>query len=81
MVHRGDEEHHESDVNGQHTRCREADPEQIVVDEPQQRQRHGGADHDNQPVKYKCLKSEHSINLGTFSRKRTGNTTSGTVMG
>jgi glycine/D-amino acid oxidase-like deaminating enzyme len=40
-----------------------------------------GADHDNQPVIYKCLKSEHSINLGTFSRKRTGNTTSGTVMG
>ena len=40
-----------------------------------------GADHDNQPVEYKCLKSEHSINLGTFSRKRTGNTTSGTVMG
>jgi len=40
-----------------------------------------GADHDNQPVKYKCLKTEHSIDLGTFSRKRTGNTTSGTVMG
>jgi glycine/D-amino acid oxidase-like deaminating enzyme len=40
-----------------------------------------GVDHDNKPITYKCLRTEHSINLGTFSRKRTGNTTSGTVMG
>ena len=40
-----------------------------------------GADHDTQPVVYKCLKTKHSINLGTFSRKRKRNTTSGTVMG
>ena len=40
-----------------------------------------GFDHDNQPVIYKCLKSDKSINLGTFSRKRPKNLTSGTVMG
>ena len=40
-----------------------------------------GADHDNQPVIYKCLKTEQSINLGTFSRKRARNNTSGTVLG
>ena len=40
-----------------------------------------GADHDNQPVVYQCTKSKSAINLGTFSRKRERNLTSGTVMG
>ena len=40
-----------------------------------------GADHDNQAVVYQCTKSESVINLGTFSRKRAKNLTSGTVMG
>jgi glycine/D-amino acid oxidase-like deaminating enzyme len=40
-----------------------------------------GADHDNQAVVYQCTKSESAINLGTFSRKRARNLTSGTVMG
>ena len=40
-----------------------------------------GADHDNQPVVYQCTKSKSAINLATFSRKRTRNLTSGTVMG
>jgi glycine/D-amino acid oxidase-like deaminating enzyme len=40
-----------------------------------------GADHDNQAVVYQCTKSESAINLGTFSRKRAKNLTSGTVMG
>ena len=40
-----------------------------------------GADHDNQPVVYKCTKSKSAINLATFSRKRARNLTSGTVMG
>lgn len=40
-----------------------------------------GADHDKNPVIYKCKKTNHEINLGTFSRKRDRNATSGTVMG
>jgi glycine/D-amino acid oxidase-like deaminating enzyme len=40
-----------------------------------------GADHDNSPVVYNCTKSKSAINLGTFSRKRARNLTSGTVMG
>jgi glycine/D-amino acid oxidase-like deaminating enzyme len=40
-----------------------------------------GADHDSAPVVYKCTKSKSVINLGTFSRKRARNLTSGTVMG
>jgi glycine/D-amino acid oxidase-like deaminating enzyme len=40
-----------------------------------------GQDHDSDPVIYKCEKSGHEINLGTFSRKRDRNATSGTVMG
>ncbi len=40
-----------------------------------------GADHDSEPVVYKCTKSKSVINLGTFSRKRARNLTSGTVMG
>jgi len=40
-----------------------------------------GADHDNQAVVYNCTKSKSAINLGTFSRKRARNLTSGTVMG
>ena len=41
-----------------------------------------GADHDNEPVRYKCKKAEGSISLGTFSRKRERNAdSSGTVMG
>jgi glycine/D-amino acid oxidase-like deaminating enzyme len=40
-----------------------------------------GADHDNQAVVYQCTKSKSAINLGTFSRKRARNLTSGTVMG
>jgi glycine/D-amino acid oxidase-like deaminating enzyme len=40
-----------------------------------------GADHDTAPVVYKCTKSKSVINLGTFSRKRARNLTSGTVMG
>ena len=40
-----------------------------------------GADHDNQAVVYQCKKSKSAINLGTFSRKRARNLTSGTVMG
>ena len=39
------------------------------------------ADHDNQAVVYQCTKSKSAINLGTFSRKRARNLTSGTVMG
>lgn len=42
----------------------------------------GGADHDKNPVIYDCIKTKHSINLGTFSRKRERNAqSSGTVMG
>ena len=40
-----------------------------------------GADHDSAPVAYQCTKSKSVINLGTFSRKRARNLTSGTVMG
>jgi len=40
-----------------------------------------GADHDSAPVVYQCTKSKSVINLGTFSRKRARNLTSGTVMG
>ena len=40
-----------------------------------------GADHDSEPVDYQCTKSKSAINLGTFSRKRARNLTSGTVMG
>ena len=40
-----------------------------------------GADHDKNPVVYGCQKTNKEINLGTFSRKRARNTTSGTVMG
>ena len=40
-----------------------------------------GADHDSEPVAYQCTKSKSVINLGTFSRKRARNLTSGTVMG
>ena len=40
-----------------------------------------GADHDGEPVVYQCTKSKSVINLGTFSRKRARNLTSGTVMG
>jgi sarcosine oxidase subunit beta len=40
-----------------------------------------GRNHDLEPVIYKCEKTEHEINLGTFSRKRDRNATSGTVMG
>jgi glycine/D-amino acid oxidase-like deaminating enzyme len=40
-----------------------------------------GKSHDTNPVIYKCEKSGHEINLGTFSRKRDRNATSGTVMG
>ena len=40
-----------------------------------------GQGHDTNPVIYKCEKSGHEINLGTFSRKRDRNATSGTVMG
>ena len=40
-----------------------------------------GADHDKSPVVYSCQKTNKEINLGTFSRKRARNTTSGTVMG
>jgi len=40
-----------------------------------------GADHDKNPVVYSCQKTNKEINLGTFSRKRARNTTSGTVMG
>jgi glycine/D-amino acid oxidase-like deaminating enzyme len=40
-----------------------------------------GADHDKNPVVYSCQKTKKEINLGTFSRKRARNTTSGTVMG
>ncbi|ASY13607.1 sarcosine oxidase, subunit beta [Candidatus Nanopelagicus hibericus] len=40
-----------------------------------------GADHDSEPVVYQCTKSKSAINLGTFSRKRERNLTSGTVMG
>ena len=40
-----------------------------------------GADHDSEPVVYQCTKSKSAINLGTFSRKRARNLTSGTVMG
>ena len=40
-----------------------------------------GADHDKHPVVYSCQKTNKEINLGTFSRKRARNTTSGTVMG
>lgn len=40
-----------------------------------------GSNHDIEPVHYKCEKSGHEINLGTFSRKRDRNATSGTVMG
>ncbi|MSO25313.1 MAG: FAD-binding oxidoreductase [Candidatus Nanopelagicaceae bacterium] len=40
-----------------------------------------GADHDSEPVVYQCTKSKSVINLGTFSRKRARNLTSGTVMG
>jgi len=40
-----------------------------------------GADHDSEPVVYHCKKSKSVINLGTFSRKRARNLTSGTVMG
>lgn len=41
-----------------------------------------GSDHDSHPVVYQCKKTEHSINLGTFSRKRERNAqSSGTVMG
>ena len=36
---------------------------------------------DNQAVVYQCTKSKSAINLGTFSRKRARNLTSGTVMG
>jgi hypothetical protein len=41
----------------------------------------GGKDHDKNPVIYNCEKTKHEINLGTFSRKRDRNATSGTVMG
>ena len=40
-----------------------------------------GADHDKNPVVYNCINTKLAINLGTFSRKRARNTTSGTVMG
>jgi glycine/D-amino acid oxidase-like deaminating enzyme len=40
-----------------------------------------GADHDAKPVIYPCKKTNKEINLGTFSRKRARNLTSGTVMG
>lgn len=40
-----------------------------------------GIDHDNEPVVYTCRKTKHKINLGTFSRKRTSNNSSGTVLG
>ena len=41
-----------------------------------------GSDHDVNPVVYQCKKTEHTINLGTFSRKRERNAqSSGTVMG
>jgi glycine/D-amino acid oxidase-like deaminating enzyme len=41
-----------------------------------------GADHDQEPVQYKCKKAKGSISLGTFSRKRERNAdSSGTVMG
>jgi glycine/D-amino acid oxidase-like deaminating enzyme len=40
-----------------------------------------GADHDKNPVVYNCINTKLEINLGTFSRKRARNTTSGTVMG
>jgi len=40
-----------------------------------------GADHDSETVVYQCTKSKSVINLGTFSRKRARNLTSGTVMG
>lgn len=40
-----------------------------------------GHDHDNHPIIYRCLNNNLEINLATFSRKRAGNTTSGTVMG
>jgi hypothetical protein len=40
-----------------------------------------GADHDAKPVIYPCKKTNMEINLGTFSRKRARNLTSGTVMG
>ncbi len=37
--------------------------------------------HDAKPVIYPCKKTNKEINLGTFSRKRARNLTSGTVMG
>ena len=40
-----------------------------------------GADHDKNPVVYNCINTKLEISLGTFSRKRARNTTSGTVMG
>ena len=40
-----------------------------------------GAEHDKNPVVYNCINTKLAINLGTFSRKRARNTTSGTVMG
>ena len=40
-----------------------------------------GAEHDKNPVVYNCINTKLEINLGTFSRKRARNTTSGTVMG
>ncbi|MFM7463766.1 MAG: NAD(P)/FAD-dependent oxidoreductase, partial [Actinomycetota bacterium] len=41
-----------------------------------------GVDHDKDPVTYSCIKTKHSINLATFSRKRERNAeSSGTVMG
>ena len=41
-----------------------------------------GVDHDKDPVTYNCIKTKHSINLATFSRKRERNAeSSGTVMG
>lgn len=42
----------------------------------------GGHDHDRDPLRYQCEHTGHTINLGTFSRKRPPNTAStGTVFG
>ncbi|MCX4850649.1 FAD-binding oxidoreductase [Streptomyces sp. NBC_00893] len=40
-----------------------------------------GHDHDRRPLHYACEHTGHHINLGTFSRKRRPNTSSGTVLG
>ncbi|GAA1713114.1 FAD-binding oxidoreductase [Kribbella yunnanensis] len=41
-----------------------------------------GHDHDNDPVQYVCPHTGHTINLGSYSRKRTANeNSSGTVLG